>query len=69
MRKYVQPLYALRERHRGYEVAVMKEMMEQLGMPAGPVRPPLENVCEQDMPQVRKIVELYRELRRPRESA
>lgn len=69
MRKYVQPLYALRERHRGYEVAVMKEMMEQLGMPAGPVRPPLENVREQDLPQVRKIVELYRELGRPRESA
>ena len=68
MRKYVQPLYALRERHRGYEVAVMKEMMEQLGMPAGPVRPPLENVREQDMPELRKIVELYRELGRPRES-
>jgi len=42
--------------------------MEQLGMPAGPVRPPLENVREQDMPELRKIVELYRELGRPRES-
>ena len=32
MARYVQPLYALRERARGYEVAVMKEAMEVLGM-------------------------------------
>jgi len=61
MRKYVQPLYAIRERHRGYEVSVMKEMMELMGMPAGPVRPPLENVRHQDMADVRALVEVYRD--------
>jgi 5-dehydro-4-deoxyglucarate dehydratase len=62
MAKYVQPLYAIRERHRGYEVSVMKEMMEMLGMPAGPVRPPLENVRHQDMADIRALVDVYRDV-------
>src|SRR5260370_42691381 len=35
MAKYVHPLYALRERIKGYEVAVREEGMERVGMPAG----------------------------------
>ena len=62
MKRYVQPLYAIRERQRGYEVAVMKEAMEMLGMPAGPVRPPLMNVREQDMPDIRALMEVYKEV-------
>ena len=61
MAKYVHPLYALRERMKGYEVAVMKEAMEMLGMPAGPVRPPLSNVRKQDVEALRKIVAVYQE--------
>jgi 5-dehydro-4-deoxyglucarate dehydratase len=60
MKKYVHPLYALRERMRGYEVAVMKEAMEILGMPAGPVRPPLSNVRPQDVADIRKLMEVYK---------
>ncbi len=60
MAKYVHPLYALRERLRGYEVSVMKEMMEALGMAAGPVRPPLTQVRKQDMDDLHKLVEVYR---------
>jgi 5-dehydro-4-deoxyglucarate dehydratase len=63
MERYVQPLYAIRERHRGYEVAVMKEAMEMLGMPAGPVRPPLMNVHEQDIADIRALMEIYKEMR------
>jgi 5-dehydro-4-deoxyglucarate dehydratase len=62
MQRYVNPLYALRERARGYEVAVMKDAMELLGMPAGPVRPPLMNTRPEDLPELRKIVYIYREL-------
>ena len=43
MRRFVNPLYALRERARGYEVSAMKHAMEMLGLRAGPVRPPLMN--------------------------
>jgi 5-dehydro-4-deoxyglucarate dehydratase len=60
MAKYVHPLYALRERMKGYEVSVMKEAMEMLGMPAGPTRPPLTKCRPQDAEDLRKLVEVYR---------
>jgi len=60
MIEYVHPLYAIRERAKGYEVAVMKEAMEMLGMPAGPVRPPLSNCRAQDKEDVRRLMEKYR---------
>src|ERR1051326_558197 len=53
MRIYVHPLYAIRERARGYEVSVMKAAMEILGMPAGPVRPPLTRCNERDIADLR----------------
>jgi 5-dehydro-4-deoxyglucarate dehydratase len=59
MRKYVHPLYAIRERAKGYEVAVMKSAMEILGMPAGPVRPPLTNCTEKDIADLRRLMEAY----------
>lgn len=68
MRRYVHPLYAIRDRMRGYEVAVMKQAMEILGMPAGPVRPPLTNCRAQDVEDIRKLLEVYREVLEERES-
>jgi 5-dehydro-4-deoxyglucarate dehydratase len=59
MKKYVHPLYALRERVKGYEVAAMKAAMEILGMPAGPVRPPLCNCSEKDIADLRQLMEVY----------
>lgn len=61
MEKYVHPLYAIRERMKGYEVAVMKTAMEILGMPAGPVRPPLQNTRPEDVPDIEKLMEVYRQ--------
>ena len=61
MDKYVHPLYALRENGKGYEVAVMKEAMEILGMKAGPVRPPLMNVKPEHKKAVRDLMEVYRQ--------
>ena len=68
MRRYVHPLYAIRDRMRGYEVAVMKQAMEILGMPAGPVRPPLSNCRAQDVEDIRKLLEGYRDVIEERES-
>lgn len=56
LNRYVHPLYAFRERARGYEVAAMKAAMEMLGKAAGPVRPPLMNVREQDLVDLRKLM-------------
>jgi 5-dehydro-4-deoxyglucarate dehydratase len=63
MQRYVNPLYALRERARGYEVAVMKEAMEIFGMPAGPVRPPLMNCRPKDIDDLKQLMQTYREMR------
>lgn len=57
---YVHPLYALRDKLRGYEVTVMKEMMELLGIPAGPVRPPLCAVRPEHKAELARLAELYR---------
>ena len=57
MRKYVYPLFALRDRSRGYEVAVTKAAMEILGRRAGPVRPPLAPLTERDLEELRRLME------------
>lgn len=59
MDTYVNPLYAIRERVRGYEVSVMKDAMELLGMKAGPVRPPLQKTKPQDMVDLKALMEVY----------
>ena len=50
---YVIPLYALRARRKGYEVTVMKEMMALCGLAAGPVRPPLPPLREDDLAELK----------------
>ena len=57
MNTHVIPLYELRARRKGYEVSVMKEMMNVLGLPAGPVRPPLPQLRSEDIEQVKVILE------------
>ncbi len=62
MARYVHPLYAFRERAKGYEVAAMKAAMEILGMPAGPVRPPLVDCTAKDIADLRVVLEAYAEV-------
>ncbi len=60
MNTYVIPLYELRARRKGYEVSVMKEMMNVLGFAAGPVRPPLPQLRPEDVDQVKIILESWK---------
>jgi 5-dehydro-4-deoxyglucarate dehydratase len=60
MAKYVHPLYGMRDKTRGYEVSVMKAAMEHLGLPAGPVRPPLQPVKPEELTQIRALMDLYK---------
>lgn len=50
------PLYALRERRKGYEVSAMKAMMDMVGLNGGPVRPPLVNVTPDEEDELRTIL-------------
>ena len=61
MAKYVHPLYALRDRMRGYEVSIMKSAMEMVGLHGGPVRPPLCDTRAEDVADLRKLMELYKD--------
>jgi len=60
MNDYVVPLYALRARRKGYEVTVMKEMMNIIGLAGGPVRPPLPAMRPEDMSDLRKMMERWK---------
>ena len=60
MDHYVIPLYALRARRKGYEVTVMKEMMNAVGLAAGPVRPPLPPLRPEDAADLRALMERWK---------
>ncbi len=57
----VHPLFAIRTRKRGYEVAAMKKLRELLGKPAGPVRPPLPELAEADVEDLKAVLRAWEE--------
>lgn len=54
------PLYALRAKRKGYEVSVMKAMMDLLGMSGGPVRPPLAELRPDELKSVQATLDKWR---------
>jgi 5-dehydro-4-deoxyglucarate dehydratase len=60
MDAFVTPLYAFRARRKGYEVSVMKEMMNLLGMAAGPVRPPLADVRKEEIAELKTMLDAWK---------
>jgi 5-dehydro-4-deoxyglucarate dehydratase len=54
------PLYAFRARRKGYEVTVMKEMMNLTGQAAGPVRPPLPKLRAEEVAELKALLERWR---------
>ena len=59
MAETVVPLYALRARRRGYEVSVMKALMDEVGLAGGPVRPPLPKLTSEDLATVARLARAY----------
>lgn len=60
LRRYVHPLFAVRERKKGYDVAVMKRAAELLGIPVGCARAPLPALDEQSDADVGRAVAAMR---------
>ena len=60
MEAFVTPLYAFRARRKGYEVSVMKEMMNLVGLAAGPVRPPLPDVRPDESAELREMLKSWK---------
>jgi 5-dehydro-4-deoxyglucarate dehydratase len=59
MAELIVPLYALRGRRRGYEVSVMKAMMDMMGLAGGRVRPPLTDVDAETAEALRGLASKY----------
>lgn len=60
MNELVVPLYAMRARRKGYEVSVMKAMMDIIGLVGGPVRPPLVNLKPDEIETLRRLMERWK---------
>ena len=60
MKTFVVPLYVLRAKRRGYEVSVMKVLMDLLGMAGGPVRPPLAMLRAEEVEMLRATGSSYK---------
>ena len=52
----VRPLARLREKRKGYAVAVVKEAMNMLGLPGGCVRAPLTRMADEDREALRGVL-------------
>ena len=61
MKTLIGPIYALRAKRRGYEVSVMKSLMDLLGLAGGPVRPPLANLRADEIELLKSTVPDWRQ--------
>lgn len=57
MAEYVVPLYDFRTRRKGYEVSVMKSLMDLVGLKGGRVRPPLVDVFPEELDELRAMAD------------
>ena len=54
---FVLPYLDIRDRENGYAVSIIKGGLAAIGRPAGPVRPPLTNLTEQDLADLKILVD------------
>lgn len=60
MNDYVVPLYAFRSRRKGYEVSVMKTLMDLQGQVGGRVRPPLNDVKPAEVKELKAMLKTWK---------
>jgi 5-dehydro-4-deoxyglucarate dehydratase len=56
LREFVLPLIQIRNRRKGYAVAIVKAGMKAIGRPAGPVRPPLVDLTEAELQELKELI-------------
>jgi len=60
MNDIVIPLYEFRARRKGYEVSVMKSLMDMVGLVGGPVRSPLVDVRPAEVKELRATLKQWK---------
>jgi 5-dehydro-4-deoxyglucarate dehydratase len=56
LREFVIPYIALRNRRKGYAVSIVKAGMNAIGRPAGPVRPPLVDLSDAELAELKALI-------------
>ncbi|HVY19729.1 MAG TPA: 5-dehydro-4-deoxyglucarate dehydratase [Bauldia sp.] len=56
MQRFYLPLVKLRQKRRGYAVAIVKAGLRAVGKPAGPVRPPLVDLTATEEEELRRLI-------------
>jgi 5-dehydro-4-deoxyglucarate dehydratase len=56
LKSFFLPYIALRNRRRGYAVSIVKAGMRVVGQPAGPVRPPLTDLTDDETASLERLV-------------
>jgi len=69
LKDFILPLIAIRNRKRGYAVSMIKAGMKVIGRDSGPVRPPLTDLTEQELAEIRALVERLPVAARARQAA
>jgi 5-dehydro-4-deoxyglucarate dehydratase len=57
LKDFILPLIAIRNRKRGYAVSMIKGGMKVIGRDSGPVRPPLTDLTESELAEIKALVE------------
>ncbi|TDD30620.1 5-dehydro-4-deoxyglucarate dehydratase [Kribbella turkmenica] len=56
LNEFVLPYLDIRDREKGYAVSIVKAGVAAIGRPAGPVRPPLQNLTEDELAQLTELI-------------
>lgn len=56
VREFVLPYLDIRDRMKGYAVSIIKAGLTAVGRPAGPVRPPLQNLTEDELADLTALI-------------
>jgi len=60
LRDFFYPFMAIRNRNRGYAVSAIKAGVRLIGYDAGPVRPPLTDLTQEEVAMLASLIEPYR---------
>jgi len=57
LKDFVLPYIAIRNENKGYAVSIVKAGMRVIGRDAGPVRPPLTDLTDDQCARLKKLIE------------
>ncbi|MEW9552829.1 5-dehydro-4-deoxyglucarate dehydratase [Nonomuraea sp. NPDC050783] len=57
IREFILPYLDIRNRTKGYAVSIVKAGLAAVGRPAGPVRPPLQNLTEAELAELTALID------------